>query len=242
MAPVTGKGKAVRGNVDEAEIAFEGVAPGLGMELAATASGVKEDLVLANADAPTKYDFTLGLQGLSAVEAGGGVHFLDKADQVVAAVPAGFMVDAAGELSEDVVMKLTGPKDAPVLRVEVDEKWLTDPARVFPVQVDPTVQLDTGLDDSFVESARPTTNFAGYSFFRIGLNPNGAVSRSYLKFNTSALNGKTIDYADLVLWNQTSLSCTPYDVSVYRVSQDWTGSTINWPGPARQERVGLVTG
>ena len=240
VVPVTGKGKAARGKTNKSGVVFDGVAPGLGMSLEATPAGVKEDLVLADANAPTKYDFALDVDGLSVVEAGGGLHFVNDKKQVVAAVPAGFMEDAKGVMSEGVTMKLTGPKDSPVLRVEVDQKWLADPAREFPVRVDPTIQLDTGVDDTHVEDTRPTTNFGGYSFMRMGLS-GGTKSRAFVQFDMSALNGKTIDYAKLVLWNRTSASCTPYVVNVHRVTQDWTGSSVNWPGPSYAEKVGTVT-
>lgn len=149
------------------------------------------------------------------------------------------MVDAAGVMSEDVTMTLIGEKGSPVLRVEVDQEWLADPERVFPVKVDPTIQLDTGLIDTHVESTRPDTNFSGYSFMRMGKS-GSRVSRAYLKFDTSALNGKTIDYANVVLWNELSASCTKYDIDVYRVTQDWDAATLVWPGAPKGQKDGSV--
>jgi RHS repeat-associated protein len=235
------RSNAARGKAKGATVAYPDVLPGTGVEVTATPTGVKEDLVLADAKAPAVFFFDLDLDGLSAVEAGDGVHFLDDAGQVVAAVPAGFMVDAAGVVSEDVRMDLVGPANDPVLKVRIDKSWLTAKDRAFPVRVDPTVNLTAGVADTHVESTRPTTNFSGYTFMRVGKDSSGRVARGFIRFDLSSLSGKTIDYAQLNLNNRVSADCTPRTVAVHAVTQAWTASSVAFPGPGYGDKVGDVS-
>lgn len=237
----TARSAQARGKVEGATVTYPDVVPGTGVEVTATPTGVKEDIVLADAQAPGAFFFDLDLAGLSAVEAGDGVHFLDEAEDVVANVPAGFMVDAAGALSEEVSMELVGPASDPVLKVSIDTTWLQQEDRVFPVRVDPTVNLTTGVVDTHVESTRPTTNFSGYSFMRVGRDSGGRIARGFIRFDLSALSGKTIDYAQLRLHNRVSVDCTPRTISAHRISQSWTAATVAYPGPSTAEKVGQVS-
>lgn len=228
-------------SVDGAVAEFEEVLPGVDLVVESTPSGVKEDLVLADASAPTVFEFPLSLEGVQAVAAGGGVEFRDAEGVVVGTVPAGFMVDAADALSEDVTMTLVGDEDDPVLRVEIDADWLADPDRVFPVRVDPTVRLDTGVDDTHVRSSLQDTDFSGHPWLVSGRTSDGVLNRSLMQFDTAGLDGKTVNWATLNLYNNYSRICTPSTVTVKEVTQEWTGSSVHWPGPATGAVVGSTT-
>lgn len=237
---VAGEG-AGEGVVDGDTVTYEGVADGVGMELTATASGVKEDLVLEDAQVPSVFFFDLDVEGASVVEAGGGVHFTDEAGEVVGVIPAGFMEDAAGQVSEDVSIDVIGSEQAPRLKVSIDKGWLRQEGREFPVRVDPTVTFTSGVVDTHVESNRPDTNFSGYTFMRAGKQSNGKIARGFVRFDLSSLSGKTIDYAQLRLNNRTSEDCTPRPLAAYRISEAWSTVGMTYPGPSLAEKAGEVT-
>ncbi|ANS79605.1 putative large secreted protein [Serinicoccus hydrothermalis] len=222
---------AGEGVVDGDTVTYEDVTDGVSMQLSPTATGVKEDLVLDDAQVPGVFFFDLDVDGASVVEAGGGVHFLDEAGEVVGVIPAGFMEDAEGQVSDDVTIEVVGSQDAPRLKVSIDTDWLQEDGRVFPVRVDPTVTFTSGVVDTHVESDRPTTNFSGYSFMRVGKQPNGKIGRGFVRFDLSSLSGKTIDYAQLRLNNRTSIDCTPRKVTAHRVTQSWSTVGMTYPGP-----------
>jgi len=64
-----------------------------------------------------------------------------------------------------VALEIISPAPDLRLRLTAADAWLDDPARTWPVTVDPTLRLEqeqsnpTG-EDTFIEPARPTTNFA----------------------------------------------------------------------------------
>ncbi|GAA8852323.1 hypothetical protein DUHN55_40540 [Helicobacter pylori] len=87
---------------------FKGVRSKVDLRLRSTRTGVKEDIILASADAPRTFDFPLQLAGLTPRMAGGSVEFVDADGAVAAVIPDGFMTDAAGEVSEGVDLSLVG--------------------------------------------------------------------------------------------------------------------------------------
>lgn len=125
---------------------------------------VKEDLIFnQSAELPKEiiYEFnTL----LTPVLKENQILFYDK-DALVLTMPVPEMQDSAIDeksglpaRSFDVVYELTELADASYeLKVVPDQEWLNDPARVYPIYVDPTLARDATLD-TFVSSKNPTTN------------------------------------------------------------------------------------
>jgi hypothetical protein len=114
-------------------------------------AGIKETLVLRSPDAPSSWTFPLVLSGLTPRLTGTGtVELLDTAGTAVAWFPHGHMQDSnvdphSGSPAEStgVTFRLETQDGMPVLRVDADQAWLHDPARVYPVRVDPTTTTGT---------------------------------------------------------------------------------------------------
>lgn len=217
---------------------FDKVRPGVDMKVRSTRYGVKEDLVLDSRSAPRTYTFPLNLTGLRAVERGGQVVFVDDDGDDAAVMPAGFMEDAAGAATEGVSMSLVDTAEGQAVKVTLDSAWLDDPARKFPVTVDPSVHVkDTG--DTQINSGNPDYNYAGWTFMRSGLYGSSKY-RSLLKFNLDALAGGVVENASLNLYNEKSETCTPTRIYVKTPLSAWFTNTVGWPGPDLGATVGQV--
>ncbi|HVM00152.1 MAG TPA: hypothetical protein VM324_12745, partial [Egibacteraceae bacterium] len=79
-------------------VVYRQVRPHVDLRLTSTATGLKEELVLRSPAAPDTFEFPLRLEGVRAQldPATGAVVYHDAAGELVAAVPAGWMEDAAG--------------------------------------------------------------------------------------------------------------------------------------------------
>jgi hypothetical protein len=222
---------------------FAGVARDSDIELSATATGIKEDIVLHSASAPTSWLFPLRTKGVTPAwdAASGSVRFVDvRTGQVRATIPPGFMVDSnihprrgSGERSDNVRYTLVQQGNEWALRVDLDKAWLADPARVYPVRVDPT--YNTGSDDTYVSSRDNPNNNSSQNDLTIGTyNSGGEKAAALLHFDSamSALSNKYIVGANLWLYNHWSYSCNNRPVTVHRVTQTWSGSSVRWPGPS----------
>ncbi|WP_370939367.1 LamG-like jellyroll fold domain-containing protein [Amycolatopsis sp. cg13] len=221
---VSGSSVSYRGVRESADIRFD-VVPG----------GLKETLVLDSPQAPTAWEFPLRLNGLRPSLVDGRVALLDTAGQERARIPAGFMTDAArdpetGEaaLSRGVTYRLVERAGKTVLRVELDAAWLRDPARKYPVEVDPSVD---------------TTASNGGTVFQNGSRLDGSTelkagttgplrAASYLSFGgvETRLRNHKILGAQLTLKNTWSWSCQPRPLTVHGVTAPWNTAS-GYPGP-----------
>ena len=155
---------AVTPTVSGSTATYRAIVPGTDLTLAATAMGEKESLVLHSASVATSWVFPLRLNGLTPrIESGGSVSFVDGGGSVRATVPPGSMWDSRVDpksgrraMSRAVGYELMTVDGGPALRLSVDSVWLSDPARVFPVTVDPTLNLNSS-SSTFADSALPGT-------------------------------------------------------------------------------------
>ncbi|MER7415912.1 polymorphic toxin-type HINT domain-containing protein [Micromonospora peucetia] len=227
----------VPGRADGALVTYRGVLPGVDLELESRPGALKETLVLRSADAPRVYDFPLRLEGLTATLHDGAVRLSDAAGTVRAVIPPGYVIDSAPVpvTSTAVSYQLLTVGGKPTLRVSADDGWLRDPARVYPVRLDPTVELPVadGAADSamYVHGAGSAS---GGSELRAG-TVDGANAASYVRFGglVDRLRYHTIYGAQLQVVNYDADSCRAREVTVHPVTAGWSaGAGYSYPGPA----------
>ncbi|GAA2997286.1 hypothetical protein GCM10010483_47580 [Actinokineospora diospyrosa] len=243
---VTGA-KPSSGTKDADQVTYPDVRQAADLEFQSTATGIKETIVLKGADAPTEWVFPLDLRGLTARLDNGSVSLVDGAGAVRATIPRGFMEDSAfpqagtGVNSDKVTYALDSQGGKTVLRVSVDKAWVTDPARVFPIRVDPSV-VDVQADASTFVQTGFTTPHHTMAEVRTGTWDGGSnKAATYLNFGSvsSQLAGQYVVGAELWLANIHSFSCSPRDVRVHQVTQPWSANQIaGFPGPGYGAQVG----
>ncbi|MFJ6671451.1 DNRLRE domain-containing protein [Actinosynnema sp. NPDC091369] len=229
------------GRAEGSRVTYPAVRPNVDLRLDLQSGGVKETLVLHSADTPRSFDFPLQLEGLTAKVVDGAIELVDAGGERRALVPAGHMEDshdgpAGPAFSAGVRYELVGE----VLRVHLDRDWLADPARRFPVLVDPTVTTLESPASMYVQRQSNNQNFsnAAGQELRVGTVQDGGVTittASYLAFPgvENSLAHHKIFGASLALTNFHSYSCNPRPVSVHPVTAPWTAGTgQTFPGPA----------
>ncbi|WP_326551566.1 putative adhesin [Micromonospora sp. NBC_01813] len=223
-----------------AGVTYRDVLPHVDVRLAARPGGVKETLVLHSVDAPHTFRFPLRLPGLTVRLVDGEVRFVDDSGVVRAVIPPGYMFDTgAGEqgpaTSTGVRYRLTGTDTRPVLEMTLDSTWLRDPARAYPVEVDPTVGPPVteraSTSSMYVHGG---TSVSGGEELLIGRS-GSANAAAYLKFDNlqSQLANHTIHGVAMTVVSYDAPSCRPRPVAVHPVTASWSGSGgYSWPGPA----------
>ncbi|MGW9198545.1 RHS repeat-associated core domain-containing protein [Micromonospora chersina] len=252
-----GDAAAVTSSVKDSTATFAAVRPASDVTLTPMEWGLKEEIVLHSADAPTSWTFPLTVKGLTpALNQGTGeVVFTDTAGAVRGVIPPGFMVDSnvhprrgTGERSDNVHYSLQPQGDAWALRVDLDAQWLRDPSRVFPVIVDPSFTDNAETDDTYVSKHDHANRNNSAEGDLLTGTYNGGTERaaSYLHFNDlkASRPNRYVLGATLQLWNFWSYSCRARSVYVYAVTKSWSGSsTTTWAGPSYDSanRVGAGT-
>ncbi|GIF05003.1 LamG-like jellyroll fold domain-containing protein [Actinoplanes siamensis] len=228
---------AVPAVVNGSTATYRDILPGTDLELRTTNDGLKETLVLDSPAAGNEWVFPLKLQGLTARTGKNGSLDLVAADGSVAMqVPRGYMQDSkvdphsgAPAESDGVRYELITAAGGPALKVTADQAWLNDPARQYPVRIDPTIETsDTG--DIFTDNSTSTVTHNGDNL-PVGTWDGGdTVSRSFMhfdQFDDDGLVGTQIKSAKLFMFHTWSYNCADHEpIEVRRVTKSWTVAGI----------------
>ncbi|MFI9271692.1 LamG-like jellyroll fold domain-containing protein [Kitasatospora sp. NPDC052896] len=252
---------AATGQVAGNEVVFPGARPGADLDLKTVDEGFKETIVLHGTDAPTVWTFPITAPGLAPkIAANGDAVFVDASGAVKVTVPAGTMTDAnidprsgEGAFSDGVRYAIVDDHGGKALQVSVDPAWLHDPARVFPVKVDPSSANTTADTTAFFEQnlVNGQTNIASSSSnsdLKVGDYDGSHASASFVRFpvQTSIANASVIGGGVNLYTTWSGYCATAAEVDVKAITTGWNlGTSQNWPGvgyPAAQSGSASFTG
>jgi hypothetical protein len=159
----------------------------------------------------------------------GSVNLVDASGTAAERIPRGYAFDSkvdpvSGEPATTyaVGFALTTDDGAPALRVTLDAGWLADPARVFPVTVDPT--FTEVSSSTYAEVSAPVGDHSMEKTIKIGSYNSGPDSaNSFLLFPKDLDNsGVQVSSASLRLFDTWASTCTASRPDVAPVTQSWT--------------------
>ncbi|MEU4192303.1 LamG-like jellyroll fold domain-containing protein [Kribbella sp. NPDC026611] len=241
----------VPGQMAGSKVAFPDFVPNADLELESQPRGIKETIVLKSAAAPRSYVFPLELSNLMATLVGREIVLTDERGVERARIPAATMVDSntveVPATSSAVTYELVTIGGSQALRVTPDSAWLDDPARVYPVRIDPTVFPTDRLTPTYAVSAGVNGSVSGASDLQIGCRPASGTTNcsstsgwnaytSLLSFPNlvDAFRYDTILGAQLEVYNYQADTCSSRGVDVYGVMEGWQStplSSLKYPGP-----------
>jgi RHS repeat-associated protein len=219
---------------------YPGVFPGVDLRYELQPDGVKETLLLANAQVPTSYRFLLSApEGarINAVQQSDGSWALYMAPHARPALvleapwlsERGDPAPAAPHSSLDV----TRVGQDFQLDLSLDGAWLSDPQRQFPVRVDPSLTIQPPTQDASFDFACATC--AGVASDRLPIGKSNIspspIWRSALQFSLADIPpGASVSSATLKLYFDgtcvpiTGATCggTSHQVDVLRMLNSWS--------------------
>ncbi|MEU4428529.1 DNRLRE domain-containing protein, partial [Actinoplanes sp. NPDC024001] len=226
-----GAARKVTPQVSGSTVTYPGLAGGADVVYDVTSTELKEKIVLHRAPSgPVSFTFSLDTHGLTAVpQQDGSIAFQNAGGVTVLTMPAPYMYDSTNATSTAVTQKVTGD----TVTVSADAAWLADPARKYPVVVDPTIRVQpnpTDAQDVMISSGAATTNYNNSYELRVGTDATAAW-RSLLKFDTSMVPaGTAIDDAQLQMYYDSSYYAYGHDVPMEarKVTTAWSESAATW--------------
>ena len=229
---------------------YRDVSPGVDLVQEATRVGVEQFLNLKDAAAVKaavaqavttggKYLIRLPLKtnGLSGrPDTKGGVEFVDAKGRLAQVIAAPRMWDAStaqgagpgiSAAQAPVGMEFEAAdagKSRGDLVLSVDPAWLADPARVFPITIDPTTTL-FAYSDIWVENDYVTPQ-GGSTELRVGSwNAGVNVARTYMTWDSTSFKGASVSSATLSLYEYWSYSCSARAMNIRSASPNTLTNT-----------------
>ncbi len=173
---------------------------------------IKDTLTLSSAHAPDTFTFFMSLDNLKVyADPTGGYALYDDHGKPAGRIEPLSVFDSAKKSSADEIgsvctsatMQVVPADGGAYVTYRVPRSWLNDPARVFPVKVDPqTVYGASAIwGDTFVAANYPTTTYSSQTRLDIGWVGTQHTSRSLLRFNMAGITpGAFINSASLQLY------------------------------------------
>ena len=133
------KKSAAAGNA----IRYNNVYPGIDIQYTLRGDTVKEDIILLEPTDQNTFSYEVRTSGLKAAQSGKNIIFYRTSRKSpVFLLEAPYMIDAAGETSTDLSMKLgRGSNGSYEISVTADKKWLDAEERQYPVRIDPATAV-----------------------------------------------------------------------------------------------------
>ena len=208
----------------------------------ATTTGFEVSLVLRKAPvvAP-EFRLPFNLSGMTvAQDAKGGLTLTGADGTAIVTSPAPLMFSAARDAHADeptqtktVASAIENGPGGAVLVLRPDLGFLSDPATVYPVTVDPGSTLSSDLS-THVASDFPNQPYDSDTDLKIGTYNGGAsVHRTFIRFNDSSIKGAQVTAATLNLYETWAYSCTAEPLNVQGAAALNPGATWNtqpWAG------------
>jgi RHS repeat-associated protein len=173
--------------VEGATATFDAIAPDAAVTYTALGTGVKEVVTLASAAAPNSYTYHLTHPGLEARqdEAGQWGLYAPGAEKPVFLLgpmnACDSSLDAAGmpAYADGARMSVAAAEGASTVTFTVPRAWLSDPVRVWPVRVDPQIEVDgSSTVDTYLSEGYPGTAFGSDADLLCG-NMNSAAGKCW---------------------------------------------------------------
>ncbi|MDD4371944.1 MAG: DNRLRE domain-containing protein, partial [Anaerostipes sp.] len=167
-----------------------------------------------------------------------GITFYDKeTEDIVAAMEAPSMNDAGEEAYSEAltydVKKVDGEEDTYILTLTMDEDYLNDKNRQYPITIDPTVTWKGSSrqwDAYVINGSYKNSNFydSGITVMMAGDAKQG-LYRTYLRFLdfTKTVKGKYVESATLSMY-ETGNSQSGQTIEARQVKADWKRGSLTW--------------
>ena len=207
-----------------------------------TLSGLKEDIILESYAGKNTFTFMLNTGGLRLYSANGR-YFLAASKTATERIELGDVVsfDARGRFSVGTMTAQTVTAGQIYrLTLTVDEAFLTDPNTVYPVSIDPTLEVNDNnaagsIEDVSIYQGKPTTN-GNWTYLHSGYyDSTYTVSRTLFRLTGlisssvyQELNASQINSVEFHIWEASGTAATNVSLRANTGSATWTESGATW--------------
>ena len=224
-------------------IQYKNLIKGMTLEYVLSSNDIKENIIINEKqeryDYSFVYEFTGGLGAV--LNDDGTVSLRDQGTCTdVYILPAPYMFDAEGNISENVEYQLTDlGNDKYSLNVIADSSWINDEERAWPVIIDPTMSWVAGYYDTYIDSANPNQNYGSSRDLWVSSSRTPFMKHVNLP---SIPDNATISRVILNLSYYYNVSTGNVGVGLYQVTTNWSEYDLTWNSISSTTNGGISTG
>lgn len=218
-------------------VTYEEIMPDTDFEYIVTSNSIKENIVVYEPQYEYTYSFDMDFDGLTPViNPDNSISLIEpnNPDETIFFIEAPYMYDSNNEESIDIEMSLASNGDEYVMTLVASDKWINAPERVFPVVIDPTIQLlNSNINDVFVINGLYDDSPRVKKEIRVGRNLTN-ITRTYVKITLPTIpTASVITDANFTLTKDyfyREMFEDDIDIKVYdcRNVAEWTPDTVTW--------------
>jgi RHS repeat-associated protein len=240
--------------VDGNQLTYTDAAAGSDLVVTSYGDGFDYSVVLDHApaaDAPAlEYRIPLSFGGATPVIKADGSIVVKDAKNRVATMSAPVMWDSSqpgddGQVArQPVTASVEGTGDTRTLVLKPDMDYLRDPARTFPVTMDPNVTLNAA-SDTWAGSLLSQSGQSASPELQVGSNNLGIQkTRSFLYFDFTqmpAMAPSVLTHAEVQLSDFVTGACTGTAVRMSRITGPWSPTGLTWSNQPAVTATGSST-
>ena len=217
---------------------------GMGLYLRPNNSGLKEDIVLQSRPSVDRFSFEIKIdKGTLEKQENNEILWKDaETDEEYGYIPTPYMIDSGTReeyenISTDIEVLLEekeGEEGTYLYTLVPSAAYLDDENTVYPVRIDPSIQLprDGYTSDSYISSGEPNRNFATNQYIRVGHDTDNVIFRGMIYHVSPTLTARYIDSANLKLYQSYNGSTQP-SIQTYRMYDRYTNANVTWNNQPR---------
>jgi hypothetical protein len=245
---------AVAPTASGSTVTYPAVFPGVDLTyVVSSANLVKEELVLhappaGGTDATYRFPLRLTSGLVPRPDPDGGIGVYDAKGAEKYRIPPGTMMDSnvdphsGNSASAPVQLTLDTAGTTPVVVVRAAGAWLADPARVYPVSVDPSWRA--GLDGHWAGDTFASNRCGGCNYVAVwGSTQNRyeddlghysgstGTNRTYIEYDLGSVDGKQVVSATwngYFMWNYWNTASTQYWIHPVAATTAWSPGGLTW--------------
>ena len=222
------------------QIIYEDVYSDTDFEYIVSSEGLKENIILKSRDTQTTFEAEYKANGLTPVQIDNKTIELQSDDgTVVYVISAPCMIDADGETSNGIALSLSNIKNNKFTVITtLDEEWLNELGRNYPVTVDPYLKTSQDWEDAVCNSAYIASSTPNACYGRGGSSYEGSLyvgktdgrgkTRGLIKLSSLPTLGVAdkVVYAEMAVW---TYACYPeLTINLHNVTSSWNQSNVCW--------------